>query len=104
MEVASQNYGHEAAFLVGLVGSGISYATTNADVRGWNLLPKEYQAAVVRRPSSGRLSLTAPGVASPFVQVELPPGPSLVYVKIPVAGLPALVTVTGPRASAPQQN
>ncbi|MBR4518419.1 MAG: hypothetical protein IKO65_05410 [Victivallales bacterium] len=104
MEVASKNYGRDAALVTGIIGSALAYATTNADVRGWNLLPKEYQAAVVPRPSSGRLSLTAPGMASSFVQVELPPGPSLVYVKIPVAGMPALVTVTGPRASAPQQN
>ena len=99
METASRNSGSGAALLVGLVGSAISYATTNADVRGWNLLPKEFQAAVIRRPASGRLDIAAPGIAAPFVQVELPPGPALVYVKIPVAGNPALVTVMGPRTA-----
>jgi hypothetical protein len=104
MVAARQSYGHDAALVVGLLGSTLSYATTNADVRGWNLLPKEYQAAVVRRPASGRLDIAVPNSALPFVQVELPPGPALVYVKIPAAGLPALVTVTGPRAASLQQN
>ena len=100
MEVARQNYGRDAALLTGLIGSALAYATTSADVRGWNLLPKEYQAAVVRRPASGRLDIAVPNSALPFVQVELPPGASLVFVKIPAAGLPALVTVAGPQATA----
>ena len=99
MEPASRSSDSGAALLVGLVGSAISYVTTNADVRGWNLLPKEFQAAGIRRPASGRLDIAAPGIAAPFVQVELPPGPALVYVKIPVAGNPALVTVMGPRTA-----
>ncbi len=104
MEVARKNYGSDTAFVVGLLGAALADVTTNADVRGWNLLPKEYQAALVARPKSGRLGIAVPGAATPFVQVELPPGPALVFVKIPMAGLPALVTVTGPNAATPAVN
>ena len=96
IEVTRNNYGGLAAIGVGLVGSGLAYVTTSADVRGWNLLPKEYQAAIVHRPASGRLGIATPDSSSSFVEIELPPGPALVYVKIPAAGLPALVNVMGP--------
>ena len=96
-----KEYGHGWGLAASILGAGISYATTSADVRGWNLLPKEFQAAVIRRPTSGRLGIATPGTASPFALVELPPGPALVYVKLPVAGRPALVTVMGPATARP---
>ena len=96
-----EQYGQGWGLAASIIGAGVAYATTNADVRGWNLLPKEFQAAVLRRPESGLLGIHQPNAAMPFVQVELPPGPALVYVKIPAPGLPALVTVTGP-ANAPR--
>ena len=95
-ETARKKNGDLAAFLVGVSGSTISYCTTKADVLGWNLLPKEYQAALIPRPKSGILGIATPNSSTAFTEVVLPHGPTLVYVKIPVAGLPALVKVISP--------
>ncbi|MBR6471968.1 MAG: hypothetical protein IKS83_09240 [Victivallales bacterium] len=96
IEVTRRKFGDLAAMVVSMVGSYLSDFTTNADVRGWNLLPKEYQVALVQRPASGLLGIATPNSSLPFTEVELPPGPAIVYLKIPVTGLPALVTVMGP--------
>ena len=96
-EYVCKKYGKFASWCVGIVGSLASRYTTKADRRNWDLLPKEYQVAIIPRPQTGRLELTVPGMNTPITVVELPSGPSLVYVKIPLAGKPALVEVTGPK-------
>ena len=95
-EVARRKSGDLAAFLVGISGSTISYYTTKADVLGWNLLPKEYQAALIPRPHSDILVISPPNSSISLAEVALPPGPTLIYVKMPSAALPALVKVIGP--------
>ncbi|MGA1045793.1 MAG: hypothetical protein ACO3ZY_11405 [Phycisphaerales bacterium] len=56
------------------------------DLRTWTTLPATQQAAVVPRPSSGRLQVGL-GNASPTKrEVVLPPGPVFLYARSTGAG------------------
>ena len=91
-----KHHGELAGFLTGLTGSIITMAITNADTRCWGLLPKNYQVALIDRPDSNVLPITA-STGVPLFQVELPPHvPVIVYVKAPVNGLPATCMLLNP--------
>lgn len=60
-------------------------ATTAADIRIWTALPKEFQVAKVKAPSSGTIVLETP--TGKTVNIKVPSNnSSLVYVKIPTSG------------------
>ncbi len=91
-----KHHGRSAGLLAGIAGSAISYAITNADTRCWGLLPKNYQVALIDRPSGNVLPIAA-STGVPLFQVELPPNvPAIVYVKAPVLGLPAICMLLSP--------
>jgi len=93
---ASKHHGQWAGLLTGLAGSVLAAATTNADIRNWNLLPKEYQAALLPKPASGTLTIGTPtGVA--LFNITLPQhGPAIIFVKAPAFNLPATCLQMGP--------
>ncbi|MGA0871373.1 MAG: hypothetical protein ACO3SJ_00715 [Phycisphaerales bacterium] len=69
-----------------LVGGAIWNTLTMPDLRTWTTLPATQQAAVVPRPSSGRLQVGL-GNASPTKrEVVLPPGPVFLYARSTGAG------------------
>ena len=87
IETARKNAGDGMALLTGIVGSVAAAATTSADVRNWNFLPKEYQFCVVSRPRSGVLTIAVPPSNARLVDLPMPQsGPAFVFVKIPFAG------------------
>ncbi len=93
IEVMRKQYGDDYAFLTGLAGSALSEATTSADLRNWDLLPKNYQAAIFDRPADGKIQVAAHNGIQ-LADLALPPaGPVLVYVKAPTAGPAPLVLV-----------
>lgn len=97
IEVARNNNGDGAALAVGIMGSLISYATTKADIRNWNYLPKDFQAAWIRKPKSGVLTIATPDGLGRIADVQVPAnGPALVYVKIPAAGMPPMCALITP--------
>ena len=97
-ELVEEKWGSGWGFIASLVTSGISVAVTGTDTRHWNLLPKEVQAVVLKKPSTPNrtISLCVPGGVAPLATVDLPEkGLSVVYVRVPAPGLPPLVTVLG---------
>ena len=98
VKAAEKQGGSQAKFFASLAMSAVSSAVTGTDTRHWNLLPKEVQMAVLKKPSSGNhtVSLWVPGGIGPIGSVDLPEkGIAVVYVKIPGAGLPPLVRLLG---------
>ncbi|WP_304099932.1 COG3014 family protein [Marinobacter antarcticus] len=66
-------------------------ATTQADLRSWQVLPDHWEAARIDRPESGRLTLLDNG-GSVLGNLEIPQQPfTLVYVKRPTLQAPATV-------------
>ena len=95
---AEKKGGEQAKFFASLAMSAASSAVTGTDTRHWNLLPKEVQMAVLKKPASGNhtVSLWVPGGIGPIGSVDLPEkGIAVVYVKIPGPGLPPLVRLLG---------
>lgn len=83
---AGAEYGHLGSLGVGL----LQYATTQADVRMWTALPKDFQVARVPRPENGVLKLSDPMNGSEVFSVDLPPSQFvIVYVKAPAVGVAA---------------
>ena len=95
-EVAKE-YGAGYGALAGVAASLLSAGTTYADVRHWNLLPKEYQGAFIHKPTSGKLSIDTPEGASLFEVTVPKEGPAILFVKIPSRRLPAICLLMGPR-------
>lgn len=92
-----EEYGDGSALFASLAGSLVAQSMTNADTRLWKMLPYDFQAAVTRKPASGVLSISPAGGVAPVAQVTIPrKGLSVVYVKIPAAGLPPLCRLLGP--------
>ena len=56
--------------MAGLVAAVAQAATTGADLRLWNSLPKEFQLAKMTKPKDGELTITGEGMAEPL-HVEL---------------------------------
>ena len=67
--------------------SAVSAATTHADTRIWSTLPRDYQAALVPKPASGKLTIKDAAGTRVLVEVEIPKPQrsSFVYVKIPTS-------------------
>lgn len=82
--------------LIGALGGALyQAATTHADTRSWSALPKEVQALRLRKPDSGKITLTGSGMLEP-VEVTLPTTRySIVHVR--AAGSPSqpIVRVVG---------
>lgn len=84
-----------------VAGAGLSAACkamTGTDTRIWSTLPREYQAALVERPSDGVLTLRNATGSRVLAQVTLPQGcrDALVYVKIPTpSSRPTVFVVRG---------
>lgn len=86
--------------------SALQKVATHADTRIWNSLPKNIHAAVVDKPSNGKLSFCVEGTATSVLDVSIEqPGPALVYIRVPTAGVapthfvfPATEKQTGPDA------
>lgn len=98
VEEARKRGGEDAAALASYLVSAGSAAATGTDTRHWNLLPKDIQAAVLKKPltEDRAVELWVPGGAVPLAKVSLPEkGFSVVYVKVPGRGLPPLVMVLG---------
>jgi hypothetical protein len=98
VEEARKRGGEEAAAFASYLVSAASVAATGTDTRHWNLLPKEIQAAVLKKPQTDdrAVELWVPGGAEPLATVRLPEkGFSVIYVKVPGRGLPPLVQVLG---------
>ena len=68
--------------LAGWIAAAAQIASTSADLRMWNSLPKDFQLAKMRKPKNGTLTITAQGMTAP-VNVELDPDAqfSIVYVR-----------------------
>ena len=93
VKAAEKQGGSRAKFLASLAMSAASSAITGTDTRHWNLLPKEVQMAVIKKPTSGNrsVSLWVPGGIAPIASVDIPEtGIAVVYVKVPGPGLPPL--------------
>ena len=77
-------------------------ASTQADVRAWANLPNSIQVAVLNRPASGQLSVSAPN-GSKIADVPLPDAENvLVLIKASgVAGKPAIYAKPLPTRPAP---
>ena len=85
-------------FFTSLAMSAAPSAVTGTDIRHWNLLPKEVQMAVLKKPASKNrtVSLWVPGGIGPIGSIDLQEkGIAVVYVKIPAPGLPPLVRLLG---------
>ena len=98
VKAVEQKGGAQAAFLVSLATSAASSALTGTDTRHWNLLPKDIQAFVWKKPKTKNreIELWVPGAVQPLAKVALPEkGLSVVYVKVPAPGLPPLVKILG---------
>ena len=98
VEEARKRGGEDAAAFASYLVSAASVAATGTDTRHWNLLPKEIQAAVLKKPRTEdrAVELWVPGGVEPLATVRLPEkGFSVVYVKIPGRGLPPLVMILG---------
>ncbi|MDD2557301.1 MAG: hypothetical protein PHH87_03305 [Desulfuromonas sp.] len=85
---AGREYGDLGSLVAGLY----QVATTQADVRNWTALPKEFQLARFERPANGILSFRAPEAGtSEILSVNLPNAQfAIVYVKVPSAMAPAV--------------
>ncbi|MEA1915937.1 MAG: hypothetical protein U9N42_00245, partial [Campylobacterota bacterium] len=76
---AGRQLGQYGALAAGLV----QFALTQADTRGWNNLPKEYQVARVAMPKSKKLQLH---VGAQSIDVELGKAKNaIVFVRMPTA-------------------
>lgn len=98
VEAVKKKGGAQAAFLASLATSSASSAITGTDTRHWNLLPKEVQACLLRKPKTPdrTVELWVPGAVEPLARVSLPEkGLSVIYVKAPAPGLPPLVKLLG---------
>lgn len=98
VEEARKRGGEEAAAFASYLTSMASAAATGTDTRHWNLLPKDVQAAVLKKPKTAdrEVELWVPGAVAPLAKVSLPEkGFSVIYVKVPLPGLPPLVTLLG---------
>ena len=96
VKIAEDQGGAMAKFLASAAMSALSSAVTGTDTRHWNLLPKEVQAWIGKKPATGNrtVGLWIPGGVEPLATVDLPEsGLSVVYVRIPAPGLPPFVTV-----------
>lgn len=101
VEGAKQKGGAQAAFLMSLATSSASSAITGTDTRHWNLLPKEYQACLLKKPTGRKVELWVPGAVQPLARIELPErGLSVVYIKAIAPGLPAVVKLLGAPSAA----
>ena len=95
-EAVRKKHGDAAAYWTSLATSVASAAVTGTDTRHWNLLPKEIQACVLRKPEDRMIELWVPGAVEPLATVSLPEkGLSVIYVKVPAPGLPPLVRILG---------
>ena len=97
-KVAEDKGGAAAKLVASAAASAASSAITGTDTRHWNLLPKEVQAVVLKKPKTKdrEVALCVPGGVAPLATVSLPKkGLTVVYVKIPAPGLPPLVRVLG---------
>lgn len=93
-KAAEKKGGQLGAMAMGMGGSALSAASTQADTRIWSQLPKNIQVAVLNRPASGKLSLCVPGGTQPLAEVSLKEqAASIVYVKTPAPGVPPSVAV-----------
>ena len=78
-----------------LAVAGYSAARRGADTRCWPTLPKTVYVAHVERPSDGKISIRADGGNA--VEVVLPEGNSMVFVRKPsAAAVPSVKVVTLP--------
>lgn len=88
----SQRHGNNDAYvLFSLLQLGVaawSYGTTDADLRCWASLPKKVYMIDVPRPSDGVVSIRC-GLET--VQVNVPAGNTLVFVRKPSSAAPAVV-------------
>lgn len=67
--------------LLGLAAGWVQSLTTDADLRSWSLLPKNFQAVMLPRPRDGQLLITAEHLPQPL-QLDLTSNDSdVVYVK-----------------------
>jgi len=83
--------GDTAAALLTLAQLGVaawSVATTEADLRSWTLLPKSVYMVDVPRPADGVVTVTC-GLEN--VQVNVPEGNTLVFVRKPSSAAPSSV-------------
>ena len=64
-------------------------SVTAADLRSWTALPKTVRLARVERPADGRIQLQGDG--QPPIEVVVPEGNTLIFVRKPSAAAPAVV-------------
>jgi hypothetical protein len=95
-----KEHGPLAGLLTSIALGAIQAATTQADVRIWESLPKNFQIVRVARPPSGQLEIHVPGGVQPVAVVEVAGG-SIIWVKVPVAGGTPLVAVLGSAEDGP---
>ncbi len=90
LKTVAQKQLNDQSPMAGLVGSVLQLATTSADLRMWNSLPKEFQVVRMRKPKDGVISLSAQGLAEPVnVKIDQKTKFSIVYVRAlsPESGL-----------------
>ncbi|WP_461535870.1 COG3014 family protein [Spongorhabdus nitratireducens] len=82
VKTIAQKQLNDQSQVAGILGAVAQMATTGADLRMWNSLPKDFQLARISKPKDGKLTITAEGMVAPLT-VELDPKAqfSVVYVR-----------------------
>lgn len=77
---------------VGLIAAVYQGVTTEADLRMWTALPKDFQIAKFETPKDGLFQITAPNGMSMDFEVK-PQANSVIYIKATTPGVPMEYTV-----------
>ncbi len=68
--------------MMGLLASAAQIATTSADLRMWNSLPKDFQLTRINKPENGIIAISATGMTAPLqVQLDNDAQFSIVYIR-----------------------
>ena len=81
-KTVAQKQMNDESEMAGLIASIAQAATTSADLRLWNSLPKDFQLARINKPKDNELTITGVGMAEPL-NVKLDPKSqfSIVYIR-----------------------
>ena len=79
--------------LLGFAAGLAQAATTNADLRTWSLLPKNFQVAILDKPDDNQLIIESEGLAEPLTVNIGNYQNTVIYVKAIEPSMPAMVRV-----------